>query len=45
MFTVSELQTMKEALYNDNFPYEINLIAKISEMQRDLINTMKKECA
>ena len=45
MFTVTELQTMKEALYATNFPYEIDLIAKISIAQRDLINAMKKECA
>lgn len=45
MFTVTELQTMKEALYNENFPYEINLIAKISRMQRELIIAMVKESA
>lgn len=42
MFTVNELQTMKEALYATNFPYEIDLIAKISIMQGDLIKAMNK---
>jgi hypothetical protein len=45
MFTVSELQTIKEALYATQFPYEIDLIAKITQTQRDLIITMVKESA
>ena len=45
MFTVTELQTMKEALYATEFPREINLIGKISQMQRDLIIAMVKESA
>ena len=45
MFTVTELQTMKEALYATNFPYEIDLIAKITKAQRDLIVEMVKESA
>lgn len=42
-FTVSELQTMKESLYETNFPYERNLIAKISKMQSALIKKMEEE--
>lgn len=42
-FTVSELQTMKEALYATEYPREMKLINKIWQMQNRLIKTMEEE--
>jgi hypothetical protein len=42
-FTVSELQTMKESLYETNYPYEMKLINKIWEIQSRLIHKMEEE--